>query len=58
MEDVDIAIKILSPDIGSLKGKSIRSQPPPVRDNLIQIPTELTQEHKNLTLCIDIMFVN
>jgi hypothetical protein len=58
MEDVDIAVKIFGPDIGSLKGKSVRRQPPPVRDNVIQIPTELTQEHKNLVLCIDIMFVN
>ena len=58
MEDVDTAVKIFGPDIGSLKGKSVRRQPPPVRDNVTQIPTELTQEHKNLVLCIDIMFVN
>ena len=58
MDDVDIAVKIFGLDIGSLKGKSIRHQPPLERDNMIQIPTELTQEHKNLILCIDIMFVN
>ena len=58
MEDVDIAIKIFGPDIGTLKCKSVWQLPPPERDNLIQIRTEITWEHKDLTLCIDIMFVN
>ena len=58
MEDVDIAVKIFGPDIGTLKGKSVRRPPNPVRENLIEIPAEIKAEHKNLTLCIDIMFVN
>jgi len=54
MEDVDIAVKIFGPDIGTPKGKSVRRPPNPVTENLIEIPAE----HKNLTLCIDIIFVN
>jgi len=58
MEDVDIAIKIFGPDIGTLKGKSIRHPPNPVRENLIEIPAAIKAEHRDLTLCIDIMSVN
>jgi len=58
MEDVYIAVKIFRPDIGTLKGKSVRHPPNPVRENLIEIPAEIKAEHKNLTLCINIMFVN
>jgi len=39
-------------------GKSVQCPPNPVRENLIKIPAEIKAEHKNLTLCIDIMFVN
>jgi len=58
MEDVDIAVKIFRPDIGTLKGKSVRRPPNPVRENLIKVPAEIKAEHKNLMMCIDIMFVN
>jgi len=58
VEDVNIAEKFFGPDIGTLKGKSTRPNPPVVRDDLIEIPKELKQEHKDITLCMDIMFVN
>ena len=54
MEDVDIAVKIFGPDIGSLKGKSVRRQPPPVRDNVIQIPTELRHKNTRIWFCVSI----
>ena len=58
VDDVNIAEKIFGPDIGSLKGKSTRSKPNPVKSDLIEIPSELKIKHQDLTLCMDIMFVN
>jgi len=58
MEDADIAVKIFGPDIGTLKGKSIQCPPNLVRENLIEKPAMIKAEHKDLTLCINIMFVN
>jgi len=41
-----------------LKGKTVRSAPPVVRQNVIEIPKEIRELHKMVTLCIDIFFVN
>ena len=56
--DVDVAEKIFGPDIGALKGKSTRPTSPVVKDDLIEIPKEIKELHKDLILCIDIMFIN
>ena len=50
--------KIYGPDIGTLKGKTTRRSPGPVRKDYIEIPPEIKANHGNLALCIDIMFVN
>ena len=50
--------KIFGPDIGALKGKTIRSKPIHVKKDLIEIPKELIEQHNNLTICMDVMFVN
>ena len=57
VEDVDVAELIFGPDLGTLKGKSTRRKPVPVRDDNIAIPPELTMQHKNLVLCMDLMFI-
>ena len=57
-EDVTIAEKIFGPDMSSLKGKSTRRKPNPVKEDVIEIPKELITQHRDIDLCIDIMYVN
>jgi hypothetical protein len=57
-EEVNIAEKIFGGDIGTLKGKSTRCRPTPIRDDLVEIPPEVLEQHQDLTFCMDIMYVN
>ena len=58
VEDVNISEKIFGPDMSSLKGKSTRRKPKPVRNNLIEIPQEIITKHHDINLCMDTMYVN
>jgi hypothetical protein len=58
VEDVFNAEKIFGPDVASLKGKTARSKAAIVRNDEIVVPPELKTQCTNLTLYIDIMFVN
>ena len=58
IEDVTIADKIYGPDISSLKGKSTRRKPKPVKKDTIEIPKELIAKNHDIDLCIDTMFMN
>jgi hypothetical protein len=55
IEDINIAKNIFGPDIGSIKGKATREKPAPVVLNFIEIPHELIEAQRNITLCIDTM---
>jgi hypothetical protein len=56
--DVATANKIFGPDHPTLRGKTIRITPPPVVTYYIQIPREIVTLNRNVTLLIDIVFVN
>ena len=58
INNMTIAKKIFRPSMSSLKGKSTRKKPKPVRQDLIKIPQELMEKPHDIELCIDMMFVN
>ena len=58
VKDLRTATKVYGKSIAMLKGKTVRSAPPVVRQNVIEIPKEIWVLHKMVTLCIDIFFVN
>ena len=41
-----------------LQGKSTQKTPVAVTEDFIEIPSELIAQHKNITLAIDVMFIN
>ena len=57
-DDVLAAENIFGPDVGTLKGKTVRRAPLPVEVNKVNIPVSLVSRYKNVTLCADVMFVN
>jgi hypothetical protein len=57
-EDIKIAERIFGPDIGAIKGKSTRQKPIPVVDDYVEIPKELFDAQREVTLCIDRIKVN
>ena len=57
-QDVDVALKIYGPSVALLKGKTVRRKAPVVIQDVIEVPTEIRQLHKRVTLAIDIFFVN
>ena len=57
-EDIDIAEDIFGKDVPALNGKSTCSKPPSVRQDIVEIPSELLEKHQDLELCIDTMHIN
>jgi hypothetical protein len=58
VEDINIDEEIFGPDVSSLRGKSTRLKPTPVRKDIIQIPKELIVKHHDIELYMDNMYIN
>ena len=58
IEDVIRAENINGPSVQALKGKTIRTKPIPVVSNYVAVPHAIFEGNRNVTLNVDVMFVN
>ncbi len=58
VQDVHNANRIFGPDLANLRGKMTRKQPEHVRVDYVEIPRNLVNMHKYVTLVAGVMFVN
>ena len=56
--DVMLAEKIFGPELGNLKGKTVRRSGIPARTNIIDLPPHIMEHYRQVTIAADIMFVN
>ena len=56
--DVIIANKVFGPDVGALKGKTTRRNPPIVDSPVSVDTTSILEHYGEITLCVDLMNVN
>lgn len=56
--DIVIAEEIFGPNVAALKGKTVRKTPNTVTIHMTPLPPHIADHYTNITLCIDIMFVN
>ena len=56
--DAVIAYAIFGPDIGSLKGKTVRHSSVPIAPTLNDLPWEIMSQYRDVTLLIDVFYVN
>jgi hypothetical protein len=58
MQEVHNANRIFGSDLANLRGKTTRKQPEHIRVDYVEIPQNLINMHKYVTLVADVMFVN
>ncbi len=58
VEDAMAAFKIWGPSVAALKGKTVWKRPEPVKTDTVLIPKEICELHKEMTLAINIFFMN
>eukprot|EP00978_Attheya_sp_CCMP212_P040026 scaffold214407_cov59-Attheya_sp.AAC.1 len=56
--DIEASEEIFGPDVGSLKGKTVRRGGPRVLTHMVDIPAAILNHYKKVTLAGDLMFVN
>jgi hypothetical protein len=56
--DIVAAEDIFGPNLGSLKGKTVRRKGQHVPSLVADVPYHIIKTHRDITLCFDIMFVN
>ena len=57
-QDCVMAEDIYGKSVAGIKGKSTRSKPTPAVENVVPIPKKLLFIHKNVHICINIMYFN
>jgi predicted component of viral defense system (DUF524 family) len=57
-QDAINADAILGQDLGSIKGKTTHRKLERVSGNTVNMPKEILQQYRAITLCVDIMFIN
>ena len=57
-DDVVAAEDILGPNLGSLKGKTVRTDPNAARAEFVNVPRVIMERYRNVVLSGDILFVN
>ncbi len=50
VENAMVSYKIWGPSVAALKGKMVRRKPEPVKADIVSIPKEICELHKEVTL--------
>ncbi|KAL7482627.1 hypothetical protein ACHAW6_008295 [Cyclotella cf. meneghiniana] len=58
VQDIKTAKIIWGPELGSLKGKTVRKKSPVVQVKITDIPLGIMEKNQDITLSIDVMKVN
>ena len=58
LEDVNNAHTIFGPDLAAIRGKTVRHKPDCVVTDYVDIPWTIFDQHKNITIVADVMFIN